>query len=239
MPNKKNLLILASGDGTNAGAIVRHIQSGGFDINISAACNTNPENAGVYKRMEKFGLRAEHIPSDRDFHALRKLLDSAEWDLIALAGYMAILPGDIAVKHNIINIHPSVLPFVHKGSKDAYRDAVYNRDKIVGCTAHRVAAEVDAGERLAQIGFAVPLHLHDTYRDEALEYTRKIGLAHEWALYPRVVAAEIFGQNVLWLDMREIKAAAAESIRQYELPETKTITPDFGVLFGSWDRNGR
>ncbi len=76
-------------------------------------------------------------------------------DLIVLAGFMPIVPGDICERWQgkIINIHPSLLP--KYGGKGMYgvkvQEAVMRaKEEMAGCTVHFVNAGIDEGEIILQ-----------------------------------------------------------------------------------------
>jgi phosphoribosylglycinamide formyltransferase-1 len=240
MVNYKDILILASGGGSNAEAIVKYMQSGRYSIKIAAACNRPRDKAGVYDRLGKLGVNVQYAPSPKDdFSKLRSLIDAgnhgARFDLIILAGYMRILPADITERYNILNIHPSILPFVYKGSEDAYQDAINNCDRWTGCTVHKVTADVDGGPILAQIGFKIPKEI---IRRGDVEMLRQIGLAHEHALYPRVVIKEAFRLNSpLYID--EIRTAAQKNLAERGLPQVESLFPSNGTAFDYWNTKER
>ena len=73
-----------------------------------------------------------------------------EVDCIVLAGWMRILsPSFInSFPHQIINIHPSLLP-KYKGL-NAVKQALESNDTVTGCTVHYVTEDLDAGEIIMQ-----------------------------------------------------------------------------------------
>ncbi|GHU01613.1 phosphoribosylglycinamide formyltransferase [Alphaproteobacteria bacterium] len=190
MQDEKTVLILASGNGSNAQAIVEHSLSEKLPIRFLCGCNRPSSKAGIYGRMEAFGIKTEYLPSPgTDFAKLEQYLAEHRVDMIVLAGYMRILPRAITERYNILNIHPSLLPFKYKGSQDAYQDAIDNGDKITGCTVHRVTADVDGGQRLGQIAFEIPEVI---VKNKDTESLKKLGLCFEHALYPCVVESGLF-----------------------------------------------
>lgn len=102
-------------------------------------------------------------------------------DLIALAGFMRIVPPWLVEKWagRMVNIHPSLLP-AHPGlhTHDAVLDA---GEPVTGATVHLVSEGVDEGEILGQVRVAV---LPGDDRDRLAERVR----IAEHQLYPRVVA---------------------------------------------------
>jgi len=226
MTDKKDVLILASGGGSNAEAIVSHAQKQELPIRFVGGCNISREKAGVYERLEKLNVPVHYLPSPKtDFSALCGFLDKNRFDLIVLAGYMRVLPADIADNYRIVNIHPSILPFVYKGSMDAYKDAMDNGDIYTGCTVHQVTSEVDAGPILAQIAFEIPPLVR---KDGDLDTLKKIGLAHEHALYPAVVASVVLsGKYILNAPIKMIRVAdqAKKNLADRELPAVDKFIP--------------
>ena len=77
-------------------------------------------------------------------------LDSYQFDLIVLAGYMRILSEKFVsqFQHRIINIHPSLLPSFP--GLNAQRQALEYGVKVTGVTVHLVDNEVDSGKILNQ-----------------------------------------------------------------------------------------
>ena len=86
---------------------------------------------------------------------MSEMLQKNNVQVIALAGYLRLLPADI-VRHfegRIINIHPSLLP--EYGGQGMYGDkvhmAVYNDKKpYTGITVHYVDEHLDTGSGLCQ-----------------------------------------------------------------------------------------
>ncbi|MDR2685559.1 MAG: hypothetical protein LBB23_02170 [Rickettsiales bacterium] len=225
----KEILILASGNGSNAEAIVQYARRKALPINFTAGCNRSPDKAGVYDKMNRLFVQTYHLPTIGKGYLSCSLLDfldaAPKFDLIMLAGYMKIIPSDITENNNMLNIHPSILPFNYKGSLDAYSDALTNGDTRTGCTIHKVSPDVDGGQIIAQIGFNIPPNIE-------LDTLKAIGLAHEHALYPAVMEAELFGAK---LDMVDIARRIRELLCKNGLGEVmhgcNTIIPDV--------RNGR
>jgi phosphoribosylglycinamide formyltransferase-1 len=112
---------------------------------------------------------------------LQQLLDSAKIDLIALAGFMRIIPDEFLAnwEGRIVNIHPSLLP-KHKGLK-THEACLAAGDKCSGATVHLVTPELDSGDILGQVAVAVlPSDTPDTLAERVL--------IAEHQLYPRVLS---------------------------------------------------
>jgi phosphoribosylglycinamide formyltransferase-1 len=85
---------------------------------------------------------------------------------------------DSSGKSRVINIHPSLLP-AFKGL-NAYEQAYRAGVKIFGCTVHRVEAEVDSGEILAQAAWSGD-------GCASIGEIEAQGLKHEHVLFPRAL----------------------------------------------------
>lgn len=107
-------------------------------------------------------------------------LREADVEVIALAGYMRILPADVirAFPNRILNIHPSLLPSFP--GLHPHEQAIRHGVKVSGCTVHLVDEGVDEGPILLQE--AVPVADDDT----AASLSARI-LAVEHKLYPHAL----------------------------------------------------
>ena len=169
----KRLVVLASGSGSNAQALLDRDDLGGDVV----AVVTDVATAGVVARAEAAGVEAVCI--DRTAYADRGTWEAAlieavaqrEPDLVVLAGFMRILSGAFVSRWPILNVHPSLLPSF-PGAK-AVEDALHHGVKVTGVTVHLVVEEVDAGPIVAQHPVAIepddtPESLHD--RIKAVEH---------------------------------------------------------------------
>jgi len=183
-----NIVILASGRGSNAKRIFEVKKNGGLkNVEIKALLSDNPEAAAL-KIAEDFGIESRFVDTMRKGAFFNpegtqnyiNIIDSYNPDLIVLAGFMRILPVEFVeyYKDKIINLHPSLLPsFKGKhGILDAWNYGV----KVSGCTVHYVNAELDAGKIIAQK--VVPIEDNDTLES----FEEKIHKA-EYELLPKVI----------------------------------------------------
>lgn len=112
---------------------------------------------------------------------LQDALEKAGIELIALAGFMRIIPPDFLNRWDgrILNIHPSLLPkYKGLGTHEACLAA---GDSKSGATVHLVTPELDSGEILGQVEVAVlPGDTAETLADRIL--------IAEHQLYPRVLS---------------------------------------------------
>ena len=149
----KNIVILASGNGSNYQYINEHLDSSKINI-IAIICNkskakvvrkANNNNHKVIV-LEQCGVSRERY----DLELVSTILNlNKKIDLIVLAGWMRILTSKfINVFNNIINLHPA-LPGQFPGAtaiEDAFNSFKDGKINKTGIMVHKVIEEVDAGE---------------------------------------------------------------------------------------------
>ena len=151
----KSLGILLSGRGSNFVAIADSIDAGRIpDARIAAVISNKPDAPGIAIARQR-GLTAVVIPSkgrtreEHDREVVGALKQHAI-DLVCLAGYMRLLSPWFVRQfpHQILNIHPSLLPaFQGLGAQEqAFAYGV----KVSGCTVHFVDEELDHGPIIVQ-----------------------------------------------------------------------------------------
>lgn len=183
------VVILGSGRGSNAEAILLAQQAGQLGVARVVQILSDRADAGILALGSRFGVPAAFVDpapfrtklegpgEDRYIDAIQ----AAQADLVVLAGFMRVLKPKFlgAFAGRIINLHPSLLPAFPglDGIGQAFRAGV----KVAGCTVHHVTLEVDAGNIIEQA--PVPVEPGDTL--EAL--TAKVHAA-EHKLLPAVIA---------------------------------------------------
>ena len=184
---KKRVVILASGGGSNAQALLEAMKAEDYPAECVLLFSNKPD-AGALKKAQAAGVRAEHLDpraydSREAFDAdLIGLLDSVQPDLICLAGYMLILSDAFvgAFRDRIINIHPALLP-AHGGpgmyGRHVHEAVLKAGDKESGATVHWVVEEVDGGAIIDQV--RVPVKASDSPQSLAARV-----LEQEHFLYP-------------------------------------------------------
>jgi phosphoribosylglycinamide formyltransferase 1 len=183
------VVILGSGRGTNAEAVLKAQQSRELGAARVVHLLSDRPDAGILDVGPRFDVPASYIdpgpfktklegPGEERFIAA---IAATQPDLIVLAGFMRILKPNFLLTFagKMINLHPSLLPSFPglDGIGQAFRRGV----KITGCTVHQVTPDVDDGPILDQM--AVRVELHDTL--ESL--TAKVHAA-EHRLLPAVIA---------------------------------------------------
>lgn len=183
------VVILGSGRGSNAEAILQAQQAGKLGRARVVQLIADKSDAGILALGPRFGVPAAFVDpapfktklegegEDRFIAAIR----AAEADLVVLAGFMRVLKPKFleAFAGKIINLHPSLLPSFPglDGIGQAFRRGV----KVTGCTVHYVTLEVDGGPILDQA--VVRIEAGDSLESLAAKVH-----AAEHALLPGVIA---------------------------------------------------
>ena len=168
-----NIIIFASGNGTNFEAIVNAIKEGIIQANISLLVCNKP-NANVLKIAEENNIDTlvkEYKKSEESredyYQSILNELEKYNFQLVVLAGWMLILtPNFINQLENkyvrIINLHPA-LPAKFPGIKSIER-AFEEHQKIglteSGLMVHYVDSGIDTGKVINTE--TVPIYSNDT-----------------------------------------------------------------------------
>lgn len=145
------IVILASGSGSIAQAIIDAQQSGELKAEIAGVISDQAA-ARVLERAEAAGIPTKIIAmsenrSDWDKEIISTLTD-LQPDLVVSAGFMRILSAECVSKFKIVNSHPALLPLFP--GAHAVRDALAAGARKTGTTIHWVDAGVDTGAIIAQ-----------------------------------------------------------------------------------------
>lgn len=189
---KPRLGVLGSGKGSNFESILAKMDAAELDVEIGLVIS-DVEDAGILALARDRGIPALWIDpgsekvgrlSDGAVKEIADRLRAAGVDLVALAGFMRIVRGDLLEEYSgrMLNIHPSLLP-KFKGLA-AWRQALEAGEAETGCTVHLVTAGVDCGQVLGQA--KVPILAGDTAEDV---HARIQEQEHE--LYPRVIGEQL------------------------------------------------
>jgi phosphoribosylglycinamide formyltransferase-1 len=156
--NVMRVVVLGSGRGSNAEAILRAQQEGRLGNARVAEILSDRADARILTLGDRFGVPARFLDPGpfktkfdeageaRYIEAIRARTPG----LIVLAGFMRILKARFleAFPGMIVNLHPSLLP-VFPGL-DAIGQAWRRGVKVTGCTVHYVTSDVDGGPILDQ-----------------------------------------------------------------------------------------
>ncbi len=195
----KNIVVFASGTGTNFQAIIDSIDAG--DITDAQICGLVASKPGIeaIERARRHSIPV-HVVQKSNFKTEQQFSDKLEEvlshlnpDLIVLAGYLHKIPSEIISKfpQKIINIHPALLP--KYGGKGYYGHHVHEAvlehgDKVSGCTVHYVNEKYDQGPIIEQR--EVTVEKNDTPETLAKRVSRE-----EHQLLPSVIEKIIHNKS--------------------------------------------
>ena len=149
-----NIIIFASGNGSNAENIIKYFNKKKYNINWLTISNN--KNAGVIDKVTKFGSKIKIISKKElgEENFIHSIIDLSP-ALIVLAGFLLRIPKNFIKNFNnrIINIHPSLLP--KYGGKGMYGQFVHkkiieNKETKSGITIHFINEKYDEGEIIFQ-----------------------------------------------------------------------------------------
>lgn len=186
-----NIVVFASGSGSNFQSIIDAVQAGRINARIVGLI-TNRHGIKSLERAESHQIPS-FVISENDFNSYEEysntlLKQLKDWDtsLITLAGFLKKIPSNIIQEYEnrILNIHPSLLP--KYGGKGFYGLKVHSTvieagDEVSGCSIHVVSEEYDKGPILEQL--QVPVYKNDSPQDLAQRV-----LEQEHILYPKVIS---------------------------------------------------
>jgi phosphoribosylglycinamide formyltransferase-1 len=185
MPERSRVAVLISGRGSNMAALIYASRADDCPYEVALVASDNPDAPGLALAEAEGVAVARLTPPAKDksrfFSALQDSLEEQSIDLIALAGFMRIVPDDFVAKWDgrMVNIHPSLLP-KHKGLK-THEACLSAGEKVTGATVHLVSPDLDSGEILGQVEVAVlPGDTPETLAERVL--------IAEHQLYPRILS---------------------------------------------------
>ncbi len=177
----KSIAVLISGRGSNLLNLLENAKN----YKIIAVYSNRADALGL-EHAKKFQIPYFVFAKDLNFTSkeqkikLFEHIENLNPDLIALAGFMSIVPATFTQKfaRRIINIHPALLPKFP--GLDTHQRAIDANETEHGCTVHYVDEGIDTGEIIAQASCQVLPN--DT---EAILASRVLKLEHE--IYPKVL----------------------------------------------------
>lgn len=186
----KNIVVFASGSGSNFQSIIDATQNGNLNARIAGLIS----NKHGIKALER--ARQNDIPvlvisesyfKEYELYEQALLAQLKVWntDFITLAGYLRKIPVSVikSYENRILNIHPSLLP--KYGGKGFYglrvhRAVLEAHESESGCSIHVVSEEYDKGPILEQA--IVQVLSEDSPEDLAARI-----LEQEHILYPKAI----------------------------------------------------
>ena len=184
MAERSRVAVLISGRGSNMAALIYAARADDCSFEVALVSGDKPGAPGL-ELAKSEGIPVEPLDAkalgDAFWEKLHDTLEKAEIDLVALAGFMRIIPDKFLDRWEgrIVNIHPSLLP-KHKGLK-THEACLAAGEKVSGASVHLVSPDLDSGEILGQVEVAV------LPEDTAESLAERVLIA-EHQLYPRVVS---------------------------------------------------
>ena len=214
MAERSRVAVLISGRGSNMAALIYASRADDCPYEVAIVSGDRPDAQGLEVARAE-GVAVEPLDAkllgDKYWERLQQLLEAADIDLVALAGFMRIIPAEFLAKWDgrIVNIHPSLLPR-HKGLR-THHACLSAGDKVTGATVHLVTPDLDSGEILGQVEVAVlPEDTPETLAERVL--------IAEHQLYPRVLGQYLGrARDFDWISGKVGELALA-------LPETRFQT---------------
>lgn len=198
------IVLLASGDGSNAQVVIDQVQNNTLAVDIKAIISNRPD-AHVLQRAQNAGI-AHHCLDHKQYEtreefdgALLKCVAATGAELVVLLGFMRILSSVFTkpLKGKIINLHPSLLP-KYPGLKP-HKQAFAAGDTHHGATVHFVNEVLDGGPIIIQGAIDISNEpSEDTVRERVrIEIEHKIvPIAIQWLAEKRLVWHGKHGKQV-------------------------------------------
>ena len=195
-----NIAVFASHGGSDMQAIIDGCKQDKLNATVAVVISNNGDSMAL-ERAKRENIPAYHMSAKKygseDLLAeeLLGVLEEYQIDMIFLAGYMRMLHVDILTKyHNrVFNIHPALLPkFGGRGmyGMNVHTAVIEAKETETGVTIHRVNAEYDSGEIVAQT--KVPV-----MQDDSPEILAARVLEREHTFLVEVISQIIAGEIVL------------------------------------------
>jgi phosphoribosylglycinamide formyltransferase-1 len=181
------IAVLVSGGGTDLQSVIDAVENKYINAKIEMVIGSK-DNIYALERAKKHNIET-FVVSRKEYgeKSSDKILEltKGKVDLIVLAGFLAILDGEILKEfdNKIINIHPSLIPsFCGPGmyGLKVHEAVIKSGVKFSGCTVHFVNCEVDGGAILLQE--TVPVY----FEDDA-ETLQKRVLEKEHIILPKAI----------------------------------------------------
>lgn len=191
--DKKKLVALVSGGGSNLAAIMERIDGGDINGEVVAVISSNAEAFALTRARER-GIpayvcaRKNYENNEARDREILRIVREHNADYILLAGYLGIISPFLidAYPYKIVNIHPALLPkFGGKGffGIHVHEAVIAAGEKESGATVHFVDSGTDTGLIIAQRGLKV------LEEDTPHSLQQRILSNIEHKLFPEVVRA--------------------------------------------------
>ena len=181
----KNIVLFASGSGSNVENIIHHFHDKP-SVTIASVL-TNKRDAKVLDRCNRLNISGLYFNKNAFYKSdcVLNILKSLQPDLIVLAGFLWKIPENLIKNYpnKIINIHPALLP--KYGGKGMYGNHIHesvkrNQETETGITIHFVNENYDEGAIIHQAKTEV------LPNDSVEEIARKVHQL-EYEHFPKVI----------------------------------------------------
>ncbi len=182
MVNKIKSCIFISGNGSNLKSLIKSSRDYNFPIKIELVISNNIKAKGL-QFAKKYSIPFKFFAHDNQ----KKFEQNSLYEIkkrkikfLCLAGFMKILSKNFinSFGHQIINIHPSLLP-KFKGL-DTHKRVLKSKEKYSGCTVHFVTPVLDSGKIILQKRVLIN-------KNETENSLRKKVLRQEHKIYPQSI----------------------------------------------------
>ena len=182
MVSKIRSCVFISGNGSNLKSIIKSSRDYNFPIKIELIISNNVKAKGL-KFAKKYSIPSKFFSYDNQKKFERNCLHEIKKrkiKFLCLAGFMKILSSDFIRNfgHQIINIHPSLLP-KFKGL-NTHKRVLQSKAKYSGCTVHFVTPELDSGKIILQKRVLIS-------KNETESSLKKKILHHEHKIYSQSI----------------------------------------------------
>ena len=182
MVNKIKSCVFISGNGSNLKSIINSSRDYNFPIKVKLVISNNIKAKGL-ELAKKYGIPSKFFTYDNQKNFERNSLyeiKKRKIKLLCLAGFMKILSSNFIKNfgHQIINIHPSLLP-KFKGL-NTHKRVLKSKEKNSGCTVHFVSPVLDSGKIILQKKVLIS-------KGETEISLRKKILRQEHKIYPKSI----------------------------------------------------
>ncbi len=143
------MAVLLSGSGRTLDNFHERIKNGTMQGEIVVVISNVKDALGLQK-AEKYGYPAFHAVGNEETN---NIITESGAELVLLAGFLKLYKPPAALTHNVLNIHPSLIPsFCGAGYYGMHvHRAVHKRGvKVSGCTVHFANEVYDEGPIVVQ-----------------------------------------------------------------------------------------
>lgn len=171
IPNNNNkIVVFSSGFGSNFENLIHSSNLKIIPCSIVSLICNNKDAGSIKKAIAHdipYRLFEKQSPRIAYYDTISDYLDTLEFDMIVLSGWMLIIPEKFLLycknkNIRVINLHPA-LPNTYPGVnaiEKAFSDHIHDGLSMSGVMIHDVIPEIDAGNVIHQIN--VPIYKDDT-----------------------------------------------------------------------------